>query len=217
MPLNRLLRFAAALLLALAPILAVAAPPAPVEGQDYEVIDGGAPYQATPGRVEVAEVFGYLCPHCAHFEPTLSAWVRTLPKQARFVAVPADFRDDWVPYARAYFAAQALGVLPRTHASMYQALHEEQSLPLSGATPEEIATFYQRYGIAPARFLAAYRAPSVDAQMRHAREFALRSGVEGTPTLIVAGRYRVTSPSRDKQLATARWLVDREIAAAKRR
>ena len=43
------------------------------------------------------------------------------------------------------------------------------------------------------------------------------SQIDGTPTLIVAGRYRVTADSRDKQLATARWLVDREIAKAKRR
>jgi hypothetical protein len=45
----------------------------------------------------------------------------------------------------------------------------------------------------------------------------VRSQVDGTPTLIVAGRYRVTADSRDKQLATARWLVDREIAKTARR
>lgn len=218
MSMTRLLRTSAAVLLLAVSGLASAAPrTAPVEGRDFEVIDGGAPYEATPGKVEVAEVFGYPCPHCAHFEPVLEAWVTKLPAQARFVAVPADFRDDWVPYARAYFAAQALGVAQRTHAAMYAALHDQQTLPLSDAAPEEIATFYQRYGIAPARFVAAYNAPSVDAQMKHAREFVIRSGVEGTPTLIVAGRYRVTSDSRDAQLATARWLVDREIAAASKR
>jgi thiol:disulfide interchange protein DsbA len=189
----------------------------PVQGRDYEVIDGGLPFQAVPGKVEVAEVFGYPCPHCAHFEPALEAWVAKLPAQASFVAIPADFRDDWVPYARAYWAAQALGVARRSHQAMYDALHVEQSLPLSGAAPEEIATFYQRYGIAPARFVAAYRAPAVDAQMERARAFVVRSELEGTPTLVVAGRYRVTADSRDRQLATARWLLDREIAAARHR
>jgi thiol:disulfide interchange protein DsbA len=210
---NLLLRLAAVLLLA-ASTTAAAAPPAPVEGEDYEVIDGGQPYQPLAGRVEVAEVFGYPCPHCAHFEPVIEAWVAKLPPKANFVPVPADFRDDWIPYARAYFAAQALGVAKRSHQAMYDALHVEQSLPMSDAAPEEIASFYQRYGIAPARFVAAFKAPSVDAQMKHAREFVVRSQVDGTPTLIVAGRYRVTADSRDKQLATARWLVDREIAKA---
>ena len=213
---NLLLRLAAVLLLAASGAVA-AAPPVPVEGEDYQVIDGGQPFQPVAGKVEVAEVFGYPCPHCAHFEPVIEAWVAKLPARANFVAVPADFRDDWVPYARAYFAAQALGVAARSHQAMYDALHVEQSLPLSDAAPEEIATFYQRYGIAPSRFVAAYRAPSVDAQMKRAREFIVRSQVDGTPTLIVAGRYRVTADSRDKQLATARWLVDREIAQATRR
>ena len=213
---NVLLRIAAVLLLAV-PTVAAAAPPAPVQGEDYELIEGGAPYEPVAGKVEVAEVFGYTCPHCAHFEPELAAWVRTLPAQARFVAVPADFRGDWTPYARAYFAAQSLGVLPRTHAAMFEALHGTQSLPLSGATPEEIATFYQRFGVTPPRFLAAYRAPAVDARMQRAHDFILRSGVEGTPTLIVAGKYRVTGRSRKAGLATARWLVEREIATSKRR
>jgi thiol:disulfide interchange protein DsbA len=213
---NLLLRLAAVLLLAAAGS-ASAAPPAPVEGEDYQVIDGGQPYQPVPGRVEVAEVFGYPCPHCAHFEPVIEAWAAKLPARASFVPVPADFRDDWIPYARAYFAAQALGVAKRSHQAMYDALHVEQSLPMSDAAPEEIATFYQRYGIAPARFVAAYKAPTVDAQMKQAREFVVRSEVDGTPTLIVAGRYRVTADSRDKQLATARWLVDREIAKGARR
>lgn len=215
---TRLLRaLAACLLLATAFAAFAASPaPAPVEGQDYELIDGGRPLQDVPGTVEVAEVFGYLCPHCAHFEPQLAAWVRTLPPGARFVAVPADFRDDWVPYARAYWAAQALGVARRTHAAMYDAIHTEQALPTSGASAQEIATFYQRYGIAPARFVAAFNAPSVDAQLKRAREFVMRSGIDGTPALIVAGRYRVTSDSRDGQLRTARWLVDRELAAIKR-
>lgn len=211
---NLPIRFAAALLLLIALPLA-AAPKVPVEGQDYETIAAGAPYRAVPGTVEVAEVFGYPCPHCAHFEPIVSAWAARLPARARFVAIPADFRDDWVPYARAYFAAQALGVAQRSHAAMYNALHVEESLPLSRAEPAEIAGFYQRYGIAPARFLAAYNAPAVDAQMKQARAFIMRSGVDGTPSLIVAGRYRVTSDSRDAQLATARWLVDRELAALK--
>ncbi|WP_133500548.1 thiol:disulfide interchange protein DsbA/DsbL [Cognatilysobacter terrigena] len=213
---NFLIRFAAVALLAL-PLATVAAPRTPVQGEDYEVLETAAPYQPVKGTVEVAEVFGYPCPHCAHFEPVLESWVRTLPKQARFVAVPADFRSDWIPYARAYFAAQNLGVAQRTHAAMYAALHTDETLPLSGAAPDEIATFYQRYGIAPAKFIAAYNAPAVDAQMKRAHDFIVRSQVDGTPTLIVAGRYKVTSDTRDGQLATALWLVQREIASAARR
>ncbi|KHM90302.1 dihydroneopterin aldolase, partial [Xanthomonas vesicatoria] len=64
------------LLLILMPLAACAADKKapPVEGEDYTLIDGGQPYAPLAGKVEVVEVFGYTCPHCAHFEPTLEAW-----------------------------------------------------------------------------------------------------------------------------------------------
>lgn len=199
------------------PVSAAPTPAAPVQGSDYAVIEGGTPYQPTPGRVEVAEVFGYTCPHCAHFEAPLEAWVARLPRGTRFVPVPAAFGGYWTPYARAYFAAQALHVAERSHAAMFRALHDEHSLPISDASPAEIAAFYTHYGIPAPRFIAAYNAPVVDAQLQHAREFIERSDVDGTPTLVVAGKYRVMGKTLDETLRTARWLVDRELTTRPRR
>ena len=59
------------------------APPAPaadadpsalVEGRDYEVIPNGQPWLPLNGKVEVVEVFGYVCPACARIEPLFTAW-----------------------------------------------------------------------------------------------------------------------------------------------
>lgn len=204
-----------ALLLALAvlPLGAAAKGPSPVEGTDFVAIEGGIPYAPVAGTVEVAEVFGYTCPACARFEPQLAAWRRTLPAKARFVAVPAAFGGYWVPYARAYLAAQALGVAERSHGAMFRAIHEEKRLPVSNAGASEIATFYADYGIQPARFVAAYQAPSIDAQLARSREFITRAQVDGTPAIVVAGRYRVTGRNAADTLRIARWLVDRELAA----
>lgn len=216
---NRLLRLMPALaLMLLLATPAVAAPPAaaPVEGSDYVVIEGGAPYATPPGQVEVAEAFGYTCGHCARFEPALQAWKRGLPRGVRFVAVPAAFGGHWMPYARAYLAAKALGVAERSHGAMFRALHEEGRLPMSRPSVDEIAGFYADYGIPAARFAAAYDAPSMDAELKRARDFLVRSGVDGTPAIVVAGRYRVTGSSAQDTLRIARWLVDRELAATRR-
>jgi thiol:disulfide interchange protein DsbA len=216
---SRMLRHAlvlAAVALALLPSMALAAAPAPVEGTDYRVIEGGAPFVAVKGKVEVAEVFGYTCPACARFEPQLAAWKRTLPAKAYFTAVPAPFGGYWIPYARAYVAAQALGVAERSHAAMFRALHEERRLPISNPSAEEIATFYTAYGIPAARFVAAYNAPSVDAQLARARAFIGTAQVDGTPAVIVAGKYHVTGSSAQETLRIARWLVDRELASRPR-
>lgn len=205
-----------AIALAILPAATFAADPVPVEGSDYRVIEGGAPFVAVKGKVEVAEVFGYTCPACARFEPQLAAWKRTLPAKAYFTAVPAPFGGYWIPYARAYIAAQALGVADRSHAAMFHALHEERRLPISQASPEEIASFYTAYGIAAPRFVAAYNAPSVDAQLARARAFISRAQVDGTPAVIVAGKYHVTGRNAQETLRIARWLVDRELASRPR-
>ncbi|GAB2503397.1 thiol:disulfide interchange protein DsbA/DsbL [Lysobacter humi (ex Lee et al. 2017)] len=215
---NRLLRPLLALVLAASAFAAAAAPKptaAPVEGRDYEVIADGRPYRPAPGVVEVVEVFGYTCPHCAHFEPALEAWSRKLPKKARLVRLPAAFGGYWTPYARAYFAAQALGVAERSHRDMFDALHFDDLLPISGVTVDELAGFYKDYGVDPARFAAAYQAKSVDAQIAASTDWIMRAGIEGTPTLVVAGKYRVTGDTQDGVLKTARWLVDRELARAR--
>jgi len=205
------------LLALLLPLAAVAAPPAaaPVEGTDYEVIAGGAPYEPVAGRVEVVEVFGYTCSHCAHFEPALQAWKAKLPKDVKFTPIAAPFGGYWEPYAKAYFAAKALGIAERSHEAVFHALHEEGALPRN-PTDDELAGFYARFGVQPARFVAAFNGPGVEAQMERALAFVQRSGVEGTPTLIVAGKYRVIAKQADV-LRVVDQLVARERAAAKSR
>ncbi|SDQ28919.1 Thiol:disulfide interchange protein DsbA [Pseudoxanthomonas sp. CF385] len=181
-------------LLALMPAVALAAPPAPaplVEGEDYVVIENGTPYAPLNGKVEVVEVFGYTCVHCAHFEPTLAAWKKTLPKHVRLTPVPAAFGGYWIPYARAFFAARQLGVQERTHQAVFDALHKTGALPIQNASADEIATFYASQGVDRAKFSAALRGEQVDQQLARAREWAAAAGVEGTPSIIVNGKYRV--------------------------
>ncbi|CAN7170449.1 thiol:disulfide interchange protein DsbA/DsbL [Pseudoxanthomonas sp. LjRoot168] len=203
-------------LLALLPVTALAAPAAPaplVEGQDYEVIAEGQPFAPVKGKIEVAEVFGYTCIHCAHLEPTLVAWKKTLPRDVQLTPVPAAFGGYWIPYARAFFAAQQLGVQPRTHQAVFDALHKTGALPIQNASVDEIANFYASQGVDRAKFVAALRGPAVDAQLAKARDWVAGAGVEGTPTLIVNGRYRVTGGrTYSDMLQIADRLVARERA-----
>lgn len=137
------------LLLILLPLAACAADKKapPVEGEDYVLIDGGQPYAPLAGKVEVAEVFGYTCPHCAHFEPTLEAWTAKQPAYVRVTPVPAAFGGFWDAFARAYFAADTLGVAKRSHRAMFDAIHEKHTVPTQNVAPEELAAFYVAYGV----------------------------------------------------------------------
>jgi len=203
-----------------APPTPTAAPPAPanapapadnlVEGRDYAAIKDGQPFEAEPGKIELVEVFGYTCPHCAHFEPQLEAWIAKQPADVKLVPVAAPFGSYWMPYARAFYTAQAMGVQEKSHAAMFKAVHETHSLPVQPLpTNEQLAGFYKAYGADPAQFASMLSSFPVEARMKQASEFIDRSGVDSTPTLVVDGRYRVTGATFDDQLRIAGQLIER--------
>ena len=207
-----------ALLLPLAPIGANAAGAAPapdvaplVEGRDYQVIADGKPFAPVAGKIEVAEIFSYGCHHCANFEPMVEAWRAKQPKDVRFSYVPVVYElDD--PFAQAYFATQAMGVNAKTHAATFNAVHETQDLPRNPSV-EELAAFYATLGINQAKFKATATGPAVAARLKQAQAFALASGIEGTPSLVVNGKYLVHAHTLEDQLRVVEQLVARERAA----
>ena len=204
----------ALLLLALAWLPGAAlAQSTPQAGRDYVEIPGGQAWAARPGRIEVAELFGYTCPHCAHFEPLLAQWKQRQGKDVDLALVPAVVGGAWDVWARAFFAASDLGLLPRSHEAVFAAIHRDGRLPRNPSA-QELGTFFSSYGVDGDRFRAAMADPKVDARMDRAREFAIASGAEGTPTLVVNGRYRVTAASLEDALRITDWLVARERSRA---
>lgn len=187
---------------------------APVEGSDYVVIANGQPWQPLKGQVEVVEIFAYSCSHCAALEPKLSAWKAKQRSDVRVTYVPAAYNHSDA-FARGFFAAQSLGATQQTHAALFRAVHDAKSLPMRNPSIGEISTFYRQQGVDAAKFDAAINGPLVDAEMLRAREFVVASGLEGTPTLIVDGKYRVLGSSHDEALRIAEQLIAIERAARK--
>ena len=204
-----LLSLALLLTSTLAPAQAQRALPGLAEGVQYRYIDNGQPYRALPpGMVEVAEVFAYTCPHCAHFSPMLEAWARQLPAHARLVLVPGVFsRDD--PWSRVFFAAQTAKSLPVLHPRLFAAVHETGELPRN-ADAAQILAFAGR--VQGSNVAALKTAMADDAvllpKLKLAYEFGARSQIEGTPSLVVAGRYLVLGNSYESLLGNARAIVD---------
>lgn len=199
-------------LLFLLPLLG-AAHGVPAEGSDYVPIEGGQPWQAEPGTIEVVEVFAYPCGHCDRFAPMLADWARKAGPDVRVRYVPAAYQPTDA-YARAWFALEALGET-RLHQRLFDAIHREGSLPGRGATIAEVSSFLVGEGLDAARVRAAMGSPATDAKMNAAREFAIRSGIQGTPTLIINGRYRIQARSLQDALHIADGLVAMERAAAR--
>ncbi|WP_447729072.1 thiol:disulfide interchange protein DsbA/DsbL [Pseudoxanthomonas suwonensis] len=201
------------LVLLLAWVPGAAAATQPQEGTDYVRIEA-APWAPRQGRIEVAEVFAYTCPHCAHFEPMLREWKRRQGKDVDLVPVPAAWNGPTEAWARTYYALLELGLSERAHPALFQALHETGSLPRN-PTPQELGDFLKRFGVDQERLREALADPGVAAQVRRAGEWIRDIGLEGTPTLVVNGRYRVRGRDFEDSLRIADALIARERAAAR--
>lgn len=186
-----------------------------VAGRDYEEIAGGQPFAPLNGKIEVVEVFNYVCPACAAFQPLVNSWKARLPADVRFTYVPAAFGPRWDPYVRAYYAAESMGIAERSHDAMFNALHIERSL--KGERGEdstaEIAAFYGRHGVDAGQFASTMASFAVDSKFNRAKQFIVRSQANSTPTMIVNGKYRIKGSSFENMLENTSTMIARERAA----
>lgn len=179
------------------------------EGIDYQLIKPAQPTD-DPNRVEVVEIFWYGCPHCYHFEPTLDPWVNGLPEDVNFYRLPAVFNDQWEVHARAYFAADILDVLNKSHTALFHAMHAENK---TINTVEKLAAFYAKYGVDEELFKKTYNSFVVNTKIARAKDMVERYGVTGVPAMVVAGKYLITgsmAKSYQNMLKIIDFLVEKE-------
>jgi protein dithiol oxidoreductase (disulfide-forming) len=204
------------LCLLLFPLLACGAPEMPEKykagaGKDYEVL--ATPVRtANPDKIEVAEAFSYGCPHCFHFEPAVSAWLVTLPKDVYFVRVPVVWNNEIrALHAKMYFTAQQLNKLDTLHSAIFTAIHvDKKSLDDEGA----IAKFFNDNGVDAKTFAKTFNSFSVDSLVKQSEAKIRGFNVEGTPTVIVNGKYKVMG-TPEKILDVTNFLIEKERKAKK--
>jgi len=187
----------------------------PLAGKDYIEIPNGRPLDPAEGVIVVEEFFNYICPACNSFEPSFVSWTKKLPPYAKVVHIPATFRADFMQYAKAYYAAEALGLVDKTHAAVYEAIHIKHAIPAEGDSPsdEKIAAWYANYGVSKDEFLSAMRSFGVNVKVNRATEQMQKSKVPSTPVLVINGRYLVkSSGSWDDLLRIATFLIEKERA-----
>jgi len=184
------------------------------ETTGYEILASPQPTQ-NPDKVEVIEFFWYGCPHCYDFEPILESWVKKIPTNVDFIRQPAAFSDLWAKHAKAFYVAQALGVLDKVHADFFDTLqNKHQKLE----TEEQLGAFFTAHGVKEADFHDAYNSFLVDTKVRQAAVTPARYGVTGVPVLIVNGKYKVdgkSAGSHEKMIEVVNRLIKKESAAKK--
>lgn len=186
---------------------------APVRGEDGYVTLAAPQPTSDPQKIEVVELFSYACPHCFHFEPMLNKWSAAQQKDVVFVRIPAVFRPSWDPLARAYYAAEMLGVLDRTHEALFKAIHEQKQ---SFDNEDALAKFFVAQGVDEKQFRDAYKSFSVAAKLNRGKQMLQRYAITGVPTLIINGKYRTSANEaggHEGMLKATDQLIAKERAA----
>ncbi|MBT9614068.1 MAG: thiol:disulfide interchange protein DsbA/DsbL [Burkholderiales bacterium] len=158
------------------------------QGKEYALVQPALATQ-DPKRVEVLEFFWYGCPHCFTLEPDLAAWVKTLPKGAYFRRIPAVFNPSWAHLARAYYAAEGLGVTEKLHYDIFNAIH------LSGQNlnnRETLLSFVEKLGVNRKKFAQQLDSPEVTARVEMSQRLGAAAKLQGVPALVVDGKYQTS-------------------------
>ena len=185
-----------------------------VEGEHYKALE--IPVSTgNADKIEVSEVFSYMCVHCFNFDPFVESWHSRQTEDVDFMRVPASFNGDWELMAQAYYTAITLGVLDSVHMPIFEGLHNEgQDLRKS----ENLAAlFEEKAGISEADFAAAYNSFSVRGRVQQSKAKAMAYRITGVPTMVVNGKYVVDgrmAGGNAKMLEVVDFLVAKERAAA---
>ena len=156
------------------------------EGKDFKRLDKPVAPDAPAGKVDVIEFFWYSCPHCNAFEPTLDAWVKAAPKDLSIRRVPVAFNASFVPQQKLFYTLEGMGKLDALHAKVFRAIHVEKA---KLAKDDEILAWVTQQGVDVAKFKEVYGSFSVANQVRRASQLQDAYGVEGVPSMGVAGKY----------------------------
>ena len=167
--------------------LPVFAQMAPKEGKDYVKLGKPVASEAPAGTVDVIEFFWYNCSHCNEFEPNFANWVKTAPKNASVRRVPVAFNASFAPQQKLYYALEGMGKIDELHARVFRAIHvERQNLSKEDAI---FAWMGKQPGMDMVKFKEIYNSFTVSNQVRRASQLQEAYGVEGVPSMGVAGRY----------------------------
>jgi len=200
------------------------------EGVNYFLVSPAQHTNVPAGKIEVAEVFSYGCPFCAQFSPLIRQLQASLPSNAQMTFIPASFipAEGWPMFQRATCTAQILGIFDKTHDKVFDAVWKTGELAISDPkthqikhplpTIEDVAKYYNHIsGVPVQKFVDTSKSFAVDTAMRRDDALVLSYHIDGTPSLVVNGKYRITVQSAGgtaQMIEVAKYLVAQESKAS---
>ncbi len=163
----------------------------PILGKEYKLVEPAQPQASTVKGVEVLEFFNYACSHCYDYQPHLTTWLKSKPKNVDFRFVHVVFNESMIPLAKIHYTLEEMKLLDKLHDKVYDAIHQ-QHLDLTDRAV--MLKWVGEQGVDAKKFEAIFDSFSVNNKVQRAAKMTRDYRIPGTPYVVVGGRY-MTGPS----------------------
>ena len=183
------------------------------QGVHYDLIEP-AIHTGISDRVVVTEFFSYGCGHCYNFEPLLESFESRVPEGVVVQRTPVIWNNnpDMKLLAKTYYAVEVLDVFEPVHGAVFNTIHRQRKRLSS---PEALRAVFVENGVDAKDFDRAFGSFGIDSMVRQAAARTEGARVQGTPSLMVNGKYRIDTRQAGSQanmLKIAAFLADKELA-----
>lgn len=183
-----------------------------IEGQHYVKLVPEMSTDVAPGKIEVAELFWFGCPHCYSMEPIIVKYKQDHPKYVEFKQVPAMLNPSWAADANTFFIADILDPTGSKDmvTKIFQSIHEQKRRLRS---PKAVVRFFVEQGYTEEQVAGVKSSLAFQTKLVRAQEFGRGAQANSVPSMIVNGKYR-TSPSmaggNQRVMEVVRLLAEKE-------
>lgn len=171
---------------------------AATEGVDYTVLKKPIPLLKAD-KIEVLEFFGYFCVHCYHLDPILLKHSKSFAQDTYLRTEHVVWDDSMRGLARVAAAVNGSGLKYQANPAVFHAVYK-QNINLA-----DVATFKQWAGkqkeFDGKKLIAAYDSSTNEAQAKKMEALTYQYNIDGTPTIIIDGKYQVKLKNEDWQAA----------------
>ncbi|MGK0272527.1 MAG: thiol:disulfide interchange protein DsbA [Cocleimonas sp.] len=183
-----------------------------IEGKHYIKILPAMSTDVASGKIEVAELFWFGCPHCYSMEPDIVKYKANHPEYVEFKQVPAMHNPSWAADANTFFIASILD--PKESKDLvtkvFDSIHKHKRRLRS---PKAVVRFFVEQGYTEEQISEVRKSMAFQTKLVRAQEFTRGSQANSVPTMVVNGKYR-TSPSmaggNQKAMEVVAYLTKKE-------
>ena len=140
-------------------------------------------------------------------------WEKQQGDNVDVIKMPAMWNDTMRLHARAFYTAKALGKLKEISPAFFKALNVQRKRLAKEA---EIQAFFAQFGVDKATFDKTFKSFGVTSQVNLAESRARSYRMQGTPEIVIDGKYRVwpgSAKSQARMLPIADYLIANEAQA----